>query len=68
MLNEPWTRDQNPRYLGDGVYAWDEGYYIWIGTQRDNGWETIALDTNTFQALINYKTDREALRVQSNKP
>lgn len=59
MTNEPWTKDQRPTYLGDGVYAWDDGFQIWIGTQRDFKWETIALDDSTFQALIRYELSRE---------
>lgn len=23
---------ENAEYLGDGVYAWPDGYHIWIGT------------------------------------
>lgn len=50
--NEPWTKEQHPCYLGDGVYAWDDGYQIWIGIWRDFQWETIALDNATFSALL----------------
>lgn len=58
MPNEPWTKDQHPRYLGDGVYVWDEGYQIWIGTKREI-WETIALDKGTvIQPLLNYIFER----------
>jgi hypothetical protein len=41
-------------YLGDGVYASWDGYHIWLTTERDHGWERIALDSQVFSALTEY--------------
>jgi len=44
-------------YLGDSVYADFDGYHIILTT--DNGFgatNTIALDPDVYNALINYKT------------
>jgi hypothetical protein len=44
-----------PEYLGDGVYAHlDAAGQIWLRTERDNGWHELALDVDTFRALIRY--------------
>ena len=43
-------------YLGDGVYAWHDGYGIWLETVRQIGRpERIALDDETFAALVDYR-------------
>lgn len=42
-------------YLGDGVYAWFDGYQIWIKTERENGWCEIALEPKVFDKLNEYK-------------
>lgn len=43
-----------PEYLGDGVYASCDGFYIWLKTQRENGWHMIALDPEMLAALNAY--------------
>lgn len=42
------------RYLGDGVYASFDGYYIWLTTERENRTHSIALEPEVFTALVNY--------------
>jgi hypothetical protein len=53
--------DREPRYLGDGVYATFDGWYIWLKTERDDGGATvthrIALDPSGFEALLEYQRD-----------
>lgn len=55
-------------YLGDSVYASFDGYQIWLTTE--NGFDasnSIALDDQVLQALINYKERLEnENRIQSN--
>ena len=45
---------EHPQYLGDGVYASYDGYHIWLKTQRDGRWESIALEPEVFQSLFHY--------------
>ena len=48
------------RYLGDGVYASFDGYYIWLRTgshldaDADN---RVALEPSVFAALVKYERD-----------
>lgn len=43
------------QYLGDGVYAYYDGYQIWLETTRYDGIRhSIAIDHNTFEALFHY--------------
>lgn len=49
--------DDTPKktYLGDGVYAWFDGWQIWLETSRGIGdLHRIALDPYVFQALYQY--------------
>lgn len=41
-------------YLGDGVYASFDGYQIWLRTERENGWQSIALEPSVYSALTEY--------------
>jgi len=41
-------------YLGDAVYASCDGYQIWLRTGDGND-QQIALDPQTFQALVAYE-------------
>jgi len=45
------------RYIGDGVYASFDGYQIWLTTERDGRTHSIALEAETFDALIQYQKD-----------
>lgn len=48
----------DPRYLGDGVYAYHDGYQIWLKTEREMGRvERIALEPDVLQSLIRYDHD-----------
>lgn len=44
--------EQHKEYIGDGVYASFDGYQIWLRTQEGSA---IALDGETFSALLRYK-------------
>jgi hypothetical protein len=46
---------RNGEYLDDGVYATFDGYHVWVHTERDGVWQSIALEPSTFDALINYR-------------
>lgn len=46
---------QDPQYIGDGVYAYFDGYQVWIHTSdgvRES--EAIALERPTMNSLILY--------------
>ena len=44
------------QYLGDSVYASDDGIYIWLETDNGNGpTNSIALDDDVFDALLRYQ-------------
>lgn len=42
-------------YLGDGVYAYHDGYQIWLRTARGAGYHDIALEPQVFAALVDYE-------------
>lgn len=45
----------NASYIGDGVYAWHDGYQVWIATQRIQGhWCSVAIEPRTMENLINF--------------
>lgn len=49
---------RKPRYLGDGVYASFDGYYIWLRTGSHLDAEAtnrIALEPSVFAALQQYQ-------------
>lgn len=48
------------RYLGDGVYARFDGYQIRLRADRDGRSHEIALNGETFNALIRYQRDLAA--------
>ena len=50
-------------YLGDGCYASFDGYQIWLRSPREAGDHTIALEPETFIALMRFK---DALANRSN--
>lgn len=45
------------RYIGDGVYAYHDGYQIWIETPREDGMHRIALEPAVFDALVKFRDD-----------
>lgn len=45
---------KNEEYIGDGVYASFDGWYVWLRTQRDNGEHLIALEPSMFERLRLY--------------
>ena len=50
--------DRCTDYLGDGVYAWWDGYQVWLqtGSHRPEECDNrIALDSLTFAALLRYQ-------------
>jgi hypothetical protein len=57
---------RDPHYLGDGVIATFDGWYIWLKTERDDDGASVthrvALDPTVFEALLEYQRDlvREA--------
>ena len=54
-INSESSAVMTRRYLGDGVYAWFDGYYIWLSTTRESGPERIALEPAVFDALLIFR-------------
>jgi hypothetical protein len=51
------TKQREPEYLGDGVYASFDGYYIWLRTGAHEGphvTNKIALEPSVYEALVRY--------------
>ena len=46
-----------PRYLGDGVYARFDGYYIWLEAEREGNKHAIAVEPPVLAALQKYQQD-----------
>tara|TARA_R110002167_G_scaffold93122_1_gene249776 strand:+ start:16788 stop:16940 length:153 start_codon:yes stop_codon:yes gene_type:complete len=38
-------------YIGDGVYAWTDGWGWWLETERDGGTDRIYLEPDVFAKL-----------------
>jgi hypothetical protein len=47
-------KQMDEEYLGDGVYASFDGYYIWLRVEREGRDEKIALEPSVYHALQNY--------------
>lgn len=45
--------EENNVYLGDGVYATNDGYQVWLAV-NDPSNNVIALDEDVLKRLINY--------------
>lgn len=46
--------DDQPVYLGDGVYSSFDGYQIWLHLGEHTAPGLIALDQHTLKALVEY--------------
>lgn len=51
----PKPTDKNSEYLGDGVYAYCDGYHIILELTAQNPRERIALEPEVFNRLVNYE-------------
>ena len=49
------SEKMHQEYIGDGVYAWTDGYHIWLKADRDGQEHTIALEMPVFEALVAYE-------------
>lgn len=56
---------QYPAYLGDGVYASFDGYQIWLRTEGMDGVNEIAIDDQTWTALVAYRDRLTATHKES---
>lgn len=45
---------EQSKYLGDGLYVYDDGYYIWLWTEREDGTHAVALDAPTLLEFERY--------------
>lgn len=48
------AKGQDEIYIGDGVYASFDGWYIWLRAPRENGDHEVALEPASLSALIRY--------------
>ena len=48
------------QYIGDGVYASHDGYYLWLDLRGQDSTTRIGLEPSVFEALIDYKKYAEA--------
>ena len=51
-MNEPALRPK--AYLGDGAYATFDGFQIWVHAERDGMVHQVALERDTFEALVSF--------------
>jgi len=49
--------DFETRYIGDGVYAFCDGYHIILDLRGQDNTTRIALEPSVFDALIKYRDD-----------
>jgi hypothetical protein len=45
------------RYLGDGVYATFDGWFVWLTVDRNGVKERVALEPEVYAALRRYARD-----------
>jgi hypothetical protein len=45
---------EHKEYLGDGLYAGFDGYYLYLNTPRGDGEHWVALEPAVFHALLDY--------------
>lgn len=60
----------NPEYLGDGVYAHFDGWYVWLTTGSHLSGEAdnkIALEPAVLLSLERYLTDHKAWLIEVKK-
>jgi hypothetical protein len=58
-MRDPWE-PYAATYCGDGVYAWRDAYNtLWLATARGFDWHTIALERETFAAVIQFAERHE---------
>jgi hypothetical protein len=44
-------------YLGDGLYASFDGWYIWLRAPREHGDHMVGLEPPVYRALLRYVDD-----------
>ena len=54
-------------YLGDGVYASSDGYYIHLDLRGQDSTTKIALEPPVFEALIQFKAAVDAANAKAEK-
>jgi hypothetical protein len=66
LMNPPL----DAQYIGDGAYAWFDGYQVWVATQREPGhWCCVALEPSVFNALIGFgKSVYTAAKTEEERP
>ena len=52
------SKNEDPQYLGDGVYASWDGYNFWLTTPMQQIKHEIALERPVLLAFITYLKDR----------
>jgi hypothetical protein len=63
--DKPTIHDE---YLGDGVYASFDGFQIWLDTRAQSPVNRIALDPQTYSALLRYAQRIKALITPPGEP
>lgn len=41
-------------HVGDGAYVSNDGYQIWVSTNRDGRLEAVALDAGAIEEIVGY--------------
>lgn len=61
-MNKPY--DAQETYLGDGLYAAYDGFYVWLRAPRENGDHIVGMDPSV---LDNFERFVQAMRQPVNK-
>jgi hypothetical protein len=51
---EDVTERLTEQYIGDGVYASFDGWYVWLRAPREHGNHMVALEPDVFKHLAEY--------------
>lgn len=58
---------RNETYLGDGLYARDDGFQIWLRTPRENGDHEVALEGSVLAEFVRFIEKSRGLTIKISK-
>ena len=54
-------------YLGDGLYAYDDGYMFWLSTEREGRSHIVALEGPVFSKFLEYVEKSRGVKITVEK-
>lgn len=57
----------NETYLGDGLYARDDGFQIWLRAPRENGDHEVALEPSVLSEFMSFLERSRGVKISVQK-